>query len=62
MVIITTTIMKNPSLKESKTIEVISKILSKNDEEAKHNRAHFNEANTLCINLMSSQVVEKPRF
>ncbi|EIY0151428.1 hydrogenase nickel incorporation protein HypB [Campylobacter coli] len=45
---------ENPSLKESKTIEVISKILSKNDEEAKHNRAHFNEANTLCINLMSS--------
>ncbi|SUW96621.1 [NiFe] hydrogenase nickel incorporation-associated protein HypB [Campylobacter jejuni subsp. doylei] len=27
---------ENPSLKESKTIEVISKILSKNDEEAKH--------------------------
>lgn len=45
---------ENPSLKEGKTIEVISKILSKNDEEAKHNRAHFNEANTLCINLMSS--------
>lgn len=45
---------ENPSLKESKTIEVISKILSKNDEEAKHNRTHFNEANTLCINLMSS--------
>ena len=45
---------ENPSLKESKTIEVISKILSKNDEEAKHNRAHFNEASTLCINLMSS--------
>ncbi|TKX31999.1 hydrogenase nickel incorporation protein HypB [Campylobacter estrildidarum] len=45
---------ENPSLKESKTIEVISKILSKNDEQALHNRSHFNEAHTLCINLMSS--------
>ncbi|MCZ0772624.1 hydrogenase nickel incorporation protein HypB [Campylobacter hepaticus] len=45
---------ENPSLKESKTIEVISKILSKNDEQAAHNRTHFNETNTLCINLMSS--------
>ncbi|TKX32712.1 hydrogenase nickel incorporation protein HypB [Campylobacter aviculae] len=45
---------ENPSLKESKTIEVISKILSKNDEQALHNRSHFNEARTLCINLMSS--------
>ncbi|MGH2305761.1 hydrogenase nickel incorporation protein HypB [Campylobacter taeniopygiae] len=45
---------ENPSLKESKTVEVISKILSKNDEQALHNRNHFNEAHTLCINLMSS--------
>lgn len=45
---------ENPSLKENKTLEVISKILSKNDEEARHNREHFNEARTLCINLMSS--------
>lgn len=45
---------ENPSLKEEKTLEVLSKILSKNDEEAKHNRAHFNEAKVLCINLMSS--------
>lgn len=45
---------ENPSLKESKTVEVISKILSKNDEQALHNRNHFNESHTLCINLMSS--------
>ncbi|ARJ57074.1 hydrogenase nickel incorporation protein HypB [Campylobacter cuniculorum] len=45
---------ENPSLKEEKTLEVLSKILNKNDEEAKHNRAHFNEAKVLCINLMSS--------
>lgn len=45
---------ENPSLKEEKTLEVLSKILSKNDEEARHNRAHFNEAKVLCINLMSS--------
>ena len=40
--------------KEEKTIEVVSKILSKNDHEASHNREHFNKANVLCINLMSS--------
>lgn len=40
--------------KEEKTIEVISKILSKNDHEAKHNREHFNKDKILCINLMSS--------
>ncbi len=45
---------ENPSLKEEKTLEVLSKILSKNDEEARHNRMHFNEAKVLCINLMSS--------
>lgn len=44
----------HPSLKESKTIEVLSKILSKNDAQAAHNRAHFDENKILCINLMSS--------
>lgn len=45
---------ENPSLKEPKTIEILSTILSKNDHQAAHNRKHFNEAKTLCINLMSS--------
>ena len=44
----------HPTLTESKTIEVIGKILSKNDAQAEHNREHFNENRTLCLNLMSS--------
>lgn len=45
---------ENPSLKETKTVEVIANILSKNDHEAAHNREHFNAAKVPCINLMSS--------
>ncbi len=37
-----------------KEVEVLSKVLSKNDEEAQHNREHFNENKILCLNLMSS--------
>lgn len=44
----------NPQLNDKKTVEVITKILDKNDHEADHNRAHFEEHNVLCINLMSS--------
>lgn len=44
----------NPQLNDSKTVEVISKILHKNDHEAEHNRAHFDRAGVLSINLMSS--------
>ncbi len=44
----------NPALKEHHTIEVIEKILAKNDHEAEHNRAHLDEHGILCINLMSS--------
>ena len=36
------------------TVEVVSKILSKNDKEADHNRAHLDEKGIFCINLMSS--------
>lgn len=43
-----------PTLKEEKTLEVLSKILSKNDMQAQHNREHFNENKVLCLNLMSS--------
>ena len=44
----------NPQLNDSKTIEVISKILDKNDQEAGHNRSHFDSHGVLAINLMSS--------
>lgn len=44
----------NPQLNDAKTISVIKKILDKNDTEAIHNRAHFDEHNVLAINLMSS--------
>ena len=44
----------HPVLNESKTVEVITKILSANDAEAAHIREHFDEDGILCINLMSS--------
>ena len=44
----------NPQLNDPKTISVITKILDKNDQEAKHNRQHFESHGVLCINLMSS--------
>ncbi|MBD3841731.1 MAG: hydrogenase nickel incorporation protein HypB [Campylobacterales bacterium] len=44
----------NPQLNDAKTISVIQKILDKNDHEAAHNRAHFDNHNVLALNLMSS--------
>lgn len=44
----------HPVLNESKTIDVIEKILSENDKEAAHNRAYLDEKKILCVNLMSS--------
>lgn len=44
----------NPQLNDPKTISVITKILDKNNQEAGHNREHFNSHNVLSINLMSS--------
>jgi len=44
----------NPQLNDKKTIDVITKILDKNDQEAEHNRAHFEENGVISINLMSS--------
>jgi len=44
----------NPQLNDKKTIEVITKILDKNDHEAGHNRAHFEKHGVLAVNLMSS--------
>ncbi len=48
------TLSHNPQLNDKKTIEVITKILDKNNHEAGHNREHFNKHNVLAINLMSS--------
>ncbi len=48
------TLHHNPQLNDSKTISVIKKILDKNDHEASHNRAHFDNHKVLGINLMSS--------
>ena len=44
----------NPQLNDKKTVDVIKKILDKNDHEAGHNRAHFDKNGVLAINLMSS--------
>jgi hydrogenase nickel incorporation protein HypB len=44
----------NPQLNDKKTVDVIKKILDKNDHEAMHNRKHFDSHNVLAINLMSS--------
>ncbi len=44
----------NPQLNDKKTVDVIKKILDKNDHEASHNRSHFENHNVLAINLMSS--------
>ena len=49
-----TTIHANPQLNDTKTIDVISKILAKNDHEAQHNREHFDKHGVLALNLMSS--------
>lgn len=45
---------QNPQLNDKKTIAVITKILDANDKEAMGNRAHFEEAGVLALNLMSS--------
>jgi len=44
----------NPQLNDKITVDVITKILDKNDHEARHNRAHFDKHGVLAINLMSS--------
>lgn len=48
------TIHANPQLNDIKTVDVITKILAKNDHEAEHNREHFQKHNVMAINLMSS--------
>lgn len=48
------TLHHNPQLNDSKTIDVITKILYKNDHEAAHNRDHLEKHHVVGINLMSS--------
>jgi len=48
------TLHHNPQLNDAKTVAVIKKILDKNNQEADHNREHFNEHGVLAINMMSS--------
>lgn len=45
---------ENPHLNDPKTIQVIEKILAKNDHEALHNRTHLDSHKVLGVNLMSS--------
>jgi hydrogenase nickel incorporation protein HypB len=52
----------NPQLNDKKTVDIIKKILDKNDHEAEHNREHFNKHNILAINLMSSPGAGKTTF
>lgn len=47
-------VASNPHLNDKKTISVIKKILDKNDQEAVHNRAHFDAQGVLAINIMGS--------
>ncbi|WP_027388910.1 hydrogenase nickel incorporation protein HypB [Chrysiogenes arsenatis] len=44
----------NPHLQKRQTVEVVSRLLEKNVQQAVANRAHFAEHNILAINLMSS--------
>jgi len=47
-------IHNNPLLNDKKSIDVIKKILHKNDHQANHNREHLDKNSVLGINLMSS--------
>lgn len=50
-----TTLFKGPRRRgRSTTVEVLSNLLSANDHEAAHNRAHLDQHGILAINLMSS--------
>ena len=47
---------------EIKTTQVIKNILDKNDEQARHNREHFEEHGVFAINIMSSPGAGKTSF
>ncbi len=44
----------NPTLHDTKTVEVLENILGANDEQARHNREHLEACGVVGINLMSS--------
>ncbi|MDT8408065.1 MAG: hydrogenase nickel incorporation protein HypB [Wenzhouxiangellaceae bacterium] len=44
----------HPSPADSHTVEVLRGLMSSNDQAAAHNRAHFDRAGVLVVNLMSS--------
>ncbi len=44
----------SPNEQTSATVTVLRNLLSENDHQAEHNRAHFDKHGVLCINLMSS--------
>ncbi|UQB42505.1 hydrogenase nickel incorporation protein HypB [Thiomicrospira microaerophila] len=52
----------NPQLNDSKTLNVIHQILDKNNQQAEHNRAHFDRAGVLALNMMSSPGSGKTRL
>lgn len=52
----------NPQLNDSKTLNVIHQILDKNNQQAEHNRAHFDRSGVLALNLMSSPGSGKTRL
>ena len=52
----------NPQLNDRKTLNVIHQILDKNNQEAAHNRAHFDRAGVLALNMMSSPGSGKTRL
>lgn len=45
-----------------KATQVIKNILDKNDEQARHNREHFEEYGVFAINIMSSPGAGKTSF
>ncbi|MDR2904389.1 MAG: hydrogenase nickel incorporation protein HypB [Helicobacteraceae bacterium] len=48
------TILENPNLNAPKTIEIMRRVLAKNDDKAAQNRALFDDMGILALNLMSS--------
>jgi len=52
----------HPAAPDSETVEVLKGLMDSNDHAAAHNRAHFDRAGVLTINLMSSPGAGKTRL
>ncbi|MFU8876829.1 MAG: hydrogenase nickel incorporation protein HypB [Wenzhouxiangellaceae bacterium] len=52
----------HPAAPDSETVEVLKGLMDSNDQAAAHNRAHFDRAGVLTINLMSSPGAGKTRL